>query len=94
MYDRRYAGTNLRSGNYGRNKPEQYIPDFVKLAESYNAVGLRVFNENELLTAFEAAQKEEKRPVVIECVIDSEEIVLPMVKAGCSLNEMILGDEL
>ena len=94
MYDRRYAGTNLRSGNYGRNKPEQYIPDFVKLAESYNAVGLRVFNENELITAFEAAQKEEKRPVVIECVIDSEEIVLPMVKAGCSLNEMILGDEL
>lgn len=93
MYDRRYAGTNLRSGNYGSNKPEQYIPDFVKLAESYNAAGMRVFNEKDLITAFEDAGKEEKRPTVIECVIDSEEIVLPMVKAGCSLNEMILGDE-
>ena len=90
MYDKRYAGTNLRSGNYGSNQSEQYIPDFIKLAESYNAAGMRVFDENDLLIALKAAQKEEKRPTVIECVIDSNDIVLPMVKAGCSLNEMIL----
>lgn len=93
MYDRRYAGTNLRRGNLGGNRPEQYVPDFVKLAESYSAVGLRAFNESDLVAALEAAQKEEKRPTVIECIIDSGEIVLPMVKAGCALDEMILGDE-
>jgi len=93
MYDRHYAGTDLRAGNRGNNRPEQYVPDFIKLAESYSAVGIRVFYEIDLTAALKAALKEKRRPTVIECMIESEEIVLPMVKARGSLNEMILGDE-
>lgn len=93
MYDRHYAGTDLKAGNYGENKPVRYIPDFVRLAESYQAIGLRVFTDDQLAAALTAARAETTRPVIIECMIDSEAIVLPMVKAGCTLNEMILGDE-
>lgn len=92
MYNRHYAGTDLKAGNYGENRPMQYIPDFVQLAKSYQAAGFRVFSINELSAALTAAQKEKKKPVIIECIVDSEALVLPMVKAGCSLNEMILGD--
>lgn len=93
MFDRHYAGTDLKSGNFGQNQPERYVPDFVRLAESYGALGLRVFNLADLTAALNAAQHETRRPAIIECVIEREAVVLPMVKAGCSLNEMITGDE-
>lgn len=93
MYDRRYAGTDLKSGNYGQKQSEQYVPDFVMLAESYHASGIRVFSLAELTAALILARQEMRRPTIIECMIDREAIVLPMVKAGCSLNEMILGGD-
>ncbi len=93
MYDRHYAGTDLKSGNYGQNKPIQYIPDFISLAGSYNATGFRVINIDQFKTAFDLALAQQHLPTVIECMIDSNTLVLPMVKAGGSLNDMILGGE-
>lgn len=93
MYNRHYAGTDLKAGHCGSNRPARYVPDFVQLAESYQAVGFRVYTIEELSAALAAAQNAGKQLTVIECMIDSEELVLPMVKAGCTLNEMILGDE-
>ncbi|MGL5437677.1 MAG: biosynthetic-type acetolactate synthase large subunit [Lachnospiraceae bacterium] len=93
MYDRHYAGTDLKSGNRGQHKPDQYVPDFIRLAASYNAPGFRVSTPEQLHCALQSALAEKHRPTVIECIIDSEALVLPMVKAGCSLNEMIIGDE-
>lgn len=92
MYHRHYAGTDLKSGSFGNHQPENYVPDFLHLAKSYQALGFRVSSLEELEDALQRAKNEHKRPTIIECVIDSEEIVLPMVRAGCSLNEMILGD--
>ena len=92
MYNKHYAGTDLTSGNYGQNKPGQYIPDFVRLAESYGATGVRVSTNDELSAALMSVKAEKTRPAIIECMINSEAIVLPMVKAGCTLDEMILGD--
>jgi len=92
MFDRHYAGTDLKSGNLGQNQPRQYIPDFVRLAYSYRAIGTRVSSIAELAAALNTAKHETRRPTIIECMIDREAIVLPMVKAGCALNEMILGD--
>ena len=68
----------------------EYTPDFVKLAESYGAKGLRVSRKEEIAAAFEEAKKNTKTPTLIEFLIDPEEIVYPMVQPGGSLDEMIL----
>ena len=94
FYGKRYSMTNLRSGALfrrtdGREMPE-YTPDFVKLAESYGAKGLRVSRKEEIAAAFEEAKKNTGTPTLIEFLIDPEEIVCPMVQPGGSLDEMIL----
>ena len=66
-----------------------YEPDFVKLAESYGACGIRVTKEEEIAPAFEQA-KGQNFPVLIEFMVAAEEIVLPMVKGGNPMTEMIL----
>lgn len=87
-YNKHYAGTNLSTGNFGQHVAPDYLPDFVMLAESYGAKGVRVSSEEELSGAFELAIKEKQRPTVIDCLIDAAHLVLPMVTGA--LNEMIL----
>lgn len=67
-----------------------YSPDFVKLAESYGAYGIRVEKEEDIEKAFLQAMQNKKAPTIIEFMIDSEEIVLPMVQGGKPISEMIL----
>lgn len=97
FYNKRYSATCLRyrkSCNYacreGGKACPPYSPDFVKLAESYDAAGMRVWSREELSAALSEAMKETKRPTIIECMIDSEFIVLPMVRSGNALKDMIL----
>ena len=71
----------------------EYVPDFVKLAESYGAKGMRVTKESDIAKAFKFADKNEKAPTVLEFVIPTEINVLPMVPAGKSLSEMLLKDK-
>lgn len=87
--------TDLRAGaatRRGDEKPPKYTPDFVKLAESYGAKGIRVAKPEEMRPAFEQAKKnrELKVPTLIEFIIDPEEQVYPMIKPGGTLEEMIL----
>lgn len=94
FYGKRYSMTNLRSGaltrrNGGEEMPA-YTPDFVKLAESYGAKGIRVTKREEIAAAFEEAKKSEKVPTLIEFIIDPEELVYPMVKPDGTLEEMIM----
>ena len=94
FYGKRYSMTNLRSGalsrrTNGEEYPE-YTPDFVKLAESYGAKGIRVFNKTEVAAAFEEAKKNTKVPTLIEFVIDPEEMVYPMIKPGGTLEDLIM----
>ena len=61
FYGKRYGMTNLRSGalfrrTNGEEMPE-YTPDFVRLAESYGAKGIRVTKKEEIKEAFEEAGK-------------------------------------
>lgn len=94
FYGKRYGMTNLRSGALfrrtdGKEMPE-YTPDFVKLAESYGAKGIRVTCREEIQAAFEEAKKETKVPTLIEFIIDPEEMVYPMIQPGGTLEQMIL----
>jgi len=66
------------------------LPDFVRLAESFGAKGLRVDKPEEL----EATLKEglsTKGVVLIEVMVDCEELVYPMIAPGGTMNDMILG---
>lgn len=94
FYGKRYGMTDLRAGaltrrTEGAEKPV-YTPDFVKLAESYGAKGIRVTKKEEIAAAFEEAKKSEKVPTLIEFMIDPEEMVYPMIQPGGTLEEMIL----
>lgn len=94
FYGKRYGMTNLRSGALfrrtdGKEMPE-YTPDFIKLAESYGAKGIRVTKTEEISAAFEEAKKNTKTPTLIEFIIDQEEMVFPMIQPGGTLEEMIV----
>ena len=76
FYNRRYSHSELRN------------PDFVKLAEAYGAVGIRVTEKSEVVPALEKAIRS-KKPVMIDFIVDREENVLPMVPPGGSLSKML-----
>lgn len=97
FFDRRYSSTCMRyrkSCNANCNVPTEhcpeYTPDFVKLAESYGAEGIRVTDEIEIVSALEAAKNSRKVPTIIEFIIDREENVMPIVPPGNALDDMIL----
>ena len=66
----------------------QQSVDFVKLAEAYNALGLRATKKNEVSSVIQEALKSET-PTVIDFVVEAEENVSPMVPAGAAINEII-----
>ncbi len=84
FYDRRYAFTTLAK------KDCTACPDFVKLAESYGAKGIRVTKKSEVKKALKAALKT-KGPVVMDFIVEREENVFPFVPAGKSISEMLHG---
>ncbi|MCI8665740.1 MAG: biosynthetic-type acetolactate synthase large subunit [Dorea sp.] len=95
FYGKRYSMTCLRSGAACRGKCGEiecptYTPDFIKLAESYGAKGIRVTKKEEIEPAFCEAMKSEKIPYIIEFEIDPEDLVYPMIRPGGTLEDMIL----
>ena len=67
----------------------EVVPDFVKLAEAYGAVGLRAAKPEDVEPVLREALGI-RRPVVMDFVVDREECVSPMVPAGAALTEMLL----
>ncbi len=65
-------------------------PDFVKIAEAYGAMGIRVENKKDVEPALKKAL-DTPRCVVMDFRINREENVFPMVPAGESLSQMIGG---
>ena len=63
--------------------------DFVKLAEAFGAKGFRAESLEEFEKVFEAALKE-KGPVWIDCIIDPDEKVLPMIPNGGTVSDIIM----
>jgi acetolactate synthase I/II/III large subunit len=82
---------------YGSRYSESYmdaLPDFVRLAESYGHVGLRIESPADVEPALkEAFGRYRDRLVFLDFITDQKENVWPMVKAGKGLTEMLLGSE-
>jgi acetolactate synthase-1/2/3 large subunit len=99
FFDRRYSATCLRRDKRcpdiccepGPNCPK-YVPDFVKLAEAYDAVGIRVEKKADVDGALRDAIAQNK-PVLMDFIINPEENVTPMVPAGAPINKMISSKE-
>lgn len=97
FYGKRYSSTCLKfrkSCNKNCNNKTKccppYIPDFIKLAQSYEAYGIRVEDENDIEAAFLEAKKNKNAPTIIEFIIEPEANVLPIIPPGKPLNEMIM----
>ncbi|MGQ0668634.1 MAG: acetolactate synthase large subunit [Actinomycetota bacterium] len=69
------------------------VPDYVKLAEAYGAVGLRAEHPDEVDNVIEKALSVHDRSVVIDFRCDSQEMCFPMVPAGASNDDIIIGPE-
>jgi len=81
---------------YGSRYSESYmdsLPDFVKLAESYGHVGMRIDKPSDVEPALKEALGMKDRLVFLDFITDQTENVWPMVQTGKGLTEMLLGAE-
>ena len=78
---------------HDKNYSESYtaaLPDFVKLAEAYNCVGIRAKTPEELDDKI-IQMLNTDRPVIFDCMVDKVENCFPMIPSGKPHNQMILG---
>ncbi|NBB76016.1 MAG: acetolactate synthase large subunit, partial [Bacteroidetes bacterium] len=68
-------------------------PDFVKMAESYGAVGMRASTPAEMKKVLKEAMAINDRPVLMDFIVVEEENCYPMVPSGAALDEMVESDE-
>jgi acetolactate synthase I/II/III large subunit len=79
FYNSRYSNTDLNTGT-----DTAMVPDFVKLAEAYGCLGIRVEKEEDVDEAIKLAIATNDRPVVIDFIVGRDAMVWPMVPAGVS----------
>ncbi len=79
FYNSRYSNTDLNTGT-----DTVMVPDFVKLAEAYGCLGIRVEKEEDVDAAIKLAIETNDRPVVIDFIVGRDAMVWPMVPAGLS----------
>ncbi len=78
---------------HGNRYAESYVdamPNFVKLAESYGHVGMKIEQPNDIEDAMKEAFKLKNRLVFMDFITDQAENVFPMIPGGKGLSEMIL----
>jgi acetolactate synthase-1/2/3 large subunit len=80
----------LYGGRYSESHTAA-LPDFVKLAEAYGAVGLRATRPDEVDGVIEAMLAVTDRPTIVDVAVDKTENCFPMIPSGAAHNEMLLG---
>ena len=80
----------LHGGRYAESYMDA-LPDFVKLAEAYHAVGIRCERPGDLDAAIRE-MIDVNKAVIFDCVVDPAENCFPMIPSGRAHNEMLLGD--
>ncbi|MDP6583418.1 MAG: thiamine pyrophosphate-dependent enzyme, partial [Anaerolineales bacterium] len=77
FYDKSYVATNYTAN-----------PDFVKLADAFGMLGLRVTDKTQVRSTIEEAMNYDG-PALIDFVVEEEENVYPMIPAGQTIGELI-----
>jgi acetolactate synthase I/II/III large subunit len=96
FYGKRYSSTCLSRGKDcppkcskpGQKICPEYSPDFIKVAEAYGAMGIRISDKKHVDAALKKALAVD-RPVVMEFIVEQEENVFPMVAPGSALDEVM-----
>ncbi|QTE28690.1 acetolactate synthase large subunit [Pengzhenrongella sicca] len=83
FYNERYSNTDLHTGHGTRR-----VPDFVKLADAYGAVGLRCESKADVDATIRRAMEINDQPVVVDFTVSPDAMVWPMVAAGVSNDEV------
>ncbi|WP_102507759.1 acetolactate synthase large subunit [Sanguibacter massiliensis] len=83
FYDERYSNTDLHTG-HGTAR----VPDFVKLADAYGCVGLRVEHASDVEATIKKAREINDQPVLIDFNVSRDAMVWPMVAAGVSNDDI------
>jgi acetolactate synthase I/II/III large subunit len=81
----------LHGGRYSESYTDS-LPDFVKLAEAFGAVGLRTGDPAELDGVIKEMIKI-KKPVIVDVLVDEKENCFPMIPSGAAHYDMLLGPE-
>jgi acetolactate synthase-1/2/3 large subunit len=88
FYDGRHSFTDLNTGAVTKDETTRMVPDFVKLAEAYGALGIRVTKPEEVDPAIKLAIETNDRPVVIDFVVSRDAMVWPMVPQGVGNSQV------
>ena len=83
FYNSRYSNTDLNTGH-----DTIRVPDFVKMADAYDCVGLRCERVEDIDATIEAALAINDRPVIIDFVVSPDSMVWPMVPSGVSNDQI------
>ena len=83
------VGSNGQAQN-GMYHEDEALPDFVKLAEAFGAVGLRAKTPSDLDGVIDEMLAVD-RPVIADIMVDKSENCFPMIPSGAAHNEMLLG---
>ena len=81
----------MHGGRYAESYTES-LPDFVKLAEAFGAVGLRAEKPDDVDRVI-AEMIKVKQPVIVDVMVDQKENCFPMIPSGSPHNEMLLGPD-
>ncbi|MBV9451220.1 MAG: acetolactate synthase large subunit, partial [Streptosporangiaceae bacterium] len=89
FYNERYSNTTLHAAPKSEDAPQgTRIPDFVKLAEAYDCVGIRCEQHDDVDRVIEQAMAINDRPVVVDFIVHRDAMVWPMVAAGTSNDDI------
>ena len=77
FHDRRYSFVDLT-----------YNPDFTKIAEAYGIKGVKIKTKEDLKTKLKELIESDEG-VIIDCIVEKEENVYPMIPAGTSVSQMV-----
>jgi acetolactate synthase-1/2/3 large subunit len=88
FYDGRHSFTDLDTGALDGENTTRMVPDFVKLAEAYGALGIRVTKKEQIDDAIKLAIETNDRPVVIDFVVSRDAMVWPMVPQGVGNSQV------
>jgi acetolactate synthase-1/2/3 large subunit len=88
FYNGRHSFTDLNTGHKDSSEQTLMVPDFVKLAEAYGALGIRVTKPEEIDPAIKLAIETNDRPVVIDFIVSRDAMVWPMVPQGVGNSQV------
>ena len=84
FYGKRYMITDLTA------EDGKYYPDFLEWAKGYDVKAIRITENDEIISALKEARNNMDGPTILEFIVSSDDLVLPMVKSGTALSDMIL----